>query len=163
MRIIGIDPGLTKTGWGIIDIKNNNISFIATGTIYSSAKDPISQRLYHFYQELSRVIDDYQPEIASIEETFININPLSSLKLGHIRGAIILTVAKKNITVFEYSATAVKKTIFGNGRADKNQIKMMVKILLPKAVPNTEDEADALALAICHFHHSQQFIKKLDF
>ena len=153
MKIIGIDPGLTKTGWGIIEVnKNNLLQFIACGTIYSKATETIDKRLKHFYKELSLVIELYRPEFSAIEEVFINVNPLSSLKLGHIRGALILTIANYNLEIAEYSTTAIKKTIVGNGRADKKQIQLMVKMLMPKAEFKTEDEADALATAICHFH-----------
>ncbi len=153
MKIIGIDPGLTKTGWGIIEVsKNNLLQFVACGTIYSKATEKIDKRLKHFHQELSTIIELYQPKFSAIEETFINVNPLSSLKLGHIRGALILTIANYNLEVAEYSTTAIKKTIVGNGRADKKQIQLMVKMLIPKAEFKTEDEADALATAICHFH-----------
>jgi crossover junction endodeoxyribonuclease RuvC len=149
MRIIGIDPGLTKTGVGIIDVKNNALSFVAAYTIYSSSNDPISFRLQHFHKSLIEIISLHKPEVAAIEETFVNQNPLSSLKLGHVRGALILTLGICNLKVFEYSPTAVKKAIVGVGRAEKEQIQAMIKILLPKASFKTEDEADALAVAIC--------------
>ena len=150
MRIIGIDPGLTKTGIGIIEAKNNSLSFISAHTIYSSPSDPIAHRLNHFHTSLIDIIKLHKPDLVAIEETFVNKNPLSSLKLGHVRGALILTSAICNLKVFEYSSTAVKKAIVGVGRAEKEQIQMMVKILLPKAEFKTEDEADALAIAICH-------------
>ncbi len=148
-KIIGIDPGLTKTGIGIISIYNNQINFVMSSTIYSKANWDLSDRLSHFYQELTKILEEYQPDIAAIEETFINVNPLSSLKLGHVRGALMLTIGLKNIKIYEYSTTAIKKSIVGVGRADKNQMQMMVKVLLPKANFKTEDEADALAAAIC--------------
>lgn len=150
MRIIGIDPGLTKTGIGIIDVKNNALSFVASHTIYSSANDPIAERLQHFHKSLIEIISLHKPEVAAIEETFVNQNPLSSLKLGHVRGSLILTLGICNLKVFEYSATAIKKAVVGVGRAEKTQIQAMIKILLPKADFKTKDEADALATAICH-------------
>lgn len=150
MRIIGIDPGLTKTGIGVIEVKNNAISFIASETIYSSAQDEISIRLQHFHKNLVEIINLYKPQVAAIEETFVNKNPLSSLKLGHVRGSLILTLGICNLKVFEYSSTAIKKAVVGVGRAEKNQVQAMIKILLPKATFKTEDEADALATAICH-------------
>lgn len=149
-RIIGIDPGLTKTGVGIIEVKNNQIYFVAAETIYSKPVDPLVVRLNHFYHTLTQIIKLYKPTESAIEETFVNINPVSSLKLGHVRGALILSLGLCDLKVTEYSATAVKKAIVGVGRAEKNQIQMMVKILLPKADFKTEDEADALAVAICH-------------
>lgn len=154
MKIIGIDPGLTKTGVGIIEVKNNSLSFIAATTIYSSPKDPMATRLQHFHDTLSDFIKLHQPHESAIEETFINENPLSSLKLGHVRGALILSLGLHGLKVSEYSATAVKKAVVGVGRAQKDQIQMMIKVLLPKAVFKTEDEADALAVAICHNSHS---------
>ncbi len=155
MKIIGIDPGLTKTGIGIIEVKNNLLSFVAAQTIYSSPKDPMAHRLRHFHNSLSDILKLYQPDESAIEETFINQNPLSSLKLGHVRGALILGLGLHGLKVSEYSATAVKKSIVGIGRAEKEQIQMMVKVLLPKAVFKTEDEADALAVAICHNSYSR--------
>lgn len=155
MKIIGIDPGLTKTGVGIIEVKNNTLSFIASRTIYSKPTDPFAARLNHFYTELTEIIKIYKPDEAAIEETFVNKNPTSSLKLGHARGALILTLSLCDLKVAEYSATAVKKAIVGVGRAEKEQVQMMVKILLPKADFKTEDEADALAVAICHNNHGR--------
>ena len=156
MKIIGIDPGLTKTGVGIIEVRNNTLAFIASETIYSSPSDPLATRLQHYHQELVRIIKTYQPDEAAIEETFVNQNPTSSLKLGHARGALILTLGLCGLRVSEYSATAVKKAVVGVGRAEKNQIQMMVKILLPKAAFKTEDEAYALAVAICHNNHQRR-------
>jgi crossover junction endodeoxyribonuclease RuvC len=155
MRIIGIDPGLTKTGIGIIEVKNNSLTFIASQTIYSSPQDKIATRLQHFHEKLIETVNIYKPQIAAIEETFVNKNPLSSLKLGHVRGSLILSLAICNLPVFEYSTTAVKKAVVGVGRAEKNQIQAMIKILLPKANFKTEDEADALAVAICHNSHNR--------
>jgi crossover junction endodeoxyribonuclease RuvC len=154
MRIIGIDPGLTKTGVGIIEVKNNTLSFIASETIYSNPADPLFTRLTHFHDSLSKIIKTHQPFEAAIEETFLNVNPTSSLKLGHARGALILSLGIHGLKVWEYSATAVKKAVVGVGRAEKAQVQMMVKILLPKANFKTEDEADALAIAICHNNNS---------
>jgi crossover junction endodeoxyribonuclease RuvC len=153
MRIIGIDPGLTKTGVGIIDVVNNSISFVASETIYSKPSEPFAKRLNHFHDSLSKIVKIYNPDQAAIEETFVNSNPLSSLKLGHARGALILTLSLCGLKVSEYSTTAVKKAVVGVGRAEKHQIQMMVKILLPKSNFKTEDEADALAVAICHNNH----------
>jgi len=153
MKILGIDPGLTKTGLGIIEVKNNSLSFIASHTIYSSPSDQISVRLQHFHKNLIEIVSAYKPDVAAVEETFVNKNPLSSLKLGHVRGALILTAGICNLPVFEYSATAIKKAVVGIGRAEKEQVQMMIKILLPKAQFKTEDEADALAAAICHNSH----------
>ncbi len=154
MRIIGIDPGLTKTGVGIIEVKNNSLSFVASHTIHTSPSDQLAVRLKQFHDSLTEIIKLHQPHEAAIEETFINVNPTSSLKLGQARGALILTLGLCGLKVSEYSATAIKKAIVGVGRAEKAQIQTMVKILLPKANFKTEDEADALAVAICHNNHS---------
>lgn len=150
MRIIGIDPGLNKTGFGIIEVNNNNLSFIACGTIATKAEDNLTIRLNNLHTSLTKVIEQFKPDEAAIEETFVNNNPLSSLKLGQARGALILSLALCNLKITEYSTTAVKKTIVGVGRADKNQIATMIKILLPSAKCHGEDESDALAVAICH-------------
>jgi len=153
-KIIGIDPGLTKTGWGVIEAVNNSFKFIACGTIHTDATLDLSSRLHSLHQKLDEAIKLYQPREAAIEETFINVNPLSSLKLGHARGALMLTLGLHKISVFEYSTTAVKKAVVGKGRAEKHQIAAMVKILLPKAQFKTEDEADAIATAICHVNNN---------
>lgn len=153
MKIIGIDPGLTKTGVGIIEIKNNNLFFVAAETIYTKPSEPFAERLHSFHRAITDIVTTHKPDAAAIEETFLNSNPTSSLKLGHARGALILSLSLCDLTVAEYSTTAVKKAVTGVGRADKNQIQAMVKILLPKVNFQTEDEADALAVAICHYHH----------
>lgn len=157
MRIIGIDPALTKTGWGIIENINNSLKFVACGTIKTNNKDELPVRLNKIHKELIEAISLYKPKVAAIEETFINNNPLSSLKLGHARGCIILTLAICKIPVVEYSATAIKKSIVGVGRAEKQQIQSMVNILLPqsKNYIKTEDEADALATAICYINNKK--------
>jgi crossover junction endodeoxyribonuclease RuvC len=159
MKIIGIDPGLTKTGVGIIEVKNNNLFFVASETIYSKPTEPLVTRLAHFHNSLTQIIKTHDLFEAAIEETFVNVNPVSSLKLGHARGALILSLGLCGLKVSEYSATAVKKAIVGVGRAEKAQIQMMVKVLLPKANFKTEDEADALAIAICHSSNSRQMVK----
>ncbi|MDX2082707.1 MAG: crossover junction endodeoxyribonuclease RuvC [Rickettsiales bacterium] len=157
MKILGVDPGLTKTGLGIIEVKNNSLHFIASATIHTSPSDFLSNRLQKFHQNLVEFISLHQPNEAAIEETFINNNPVSSLKLGHARGALILTLGLCNLKVAEYSTTAVKKAVVGVGRADKDQIQAMIKILLPKAGFKSEDEADALAVAICHQNNKRTF------
>ncbi len=157
MKILGVDPGLTKTGLGIIEVKNNSLYFIASTTIHTSASDLLATRLKQFHDSVTDFINLHQPHEAAIEETFINSNPTSSLKLGHARGALILSLALCGLRVHEYSTTAVKKAVVGIGRADKNQIQTMVKILLPKANFKSEDEADALAVAICHNNNRRMF------
>lgn len=155
MRIIGIDPALTKTGWGIIDVKGNAFKCLGSGTIKTDGKAPLANRLHQMHQELLQVISLYKPQECAIEETFINTNPLSSLKLGHARGALILTAGLCSLPIFEYSSTAIKKATTGVGRAQKQQIQAMIKILLPQSQAKTEDEADALATAICHANNKK--------
>jgi crossover junction endodeoxyribonuclease RuvC len=152
--ILGIDPGLTKTGWGIISVKQNNISYIASGTIHTDAKQEMAERLNFLHQNISQILSNYKPDEAAIEETFVNKNPVSSLKLGQARGAIILSLSLANIKIAEYASTSVKKAVVGVGRAEKHQVGAMIKILLPKSNCKSEDEADALAVAICHNNNS---------
>jgi crossover junction endodeoxyribonuclease RuvC len=152
-RVLGIDPGLNRTGWGVIDVDGNRLTFVAAGTIISSAKQPLSERLFYLGEELEKVITLYTPDMCAIEETFVNKNPLSSLKLGHARGALMLTAARHNLIPHEYAATLVKKAIVGVGRAEKSQMMMMIQQLLPQSNVTSEDAADALAVAICHVNH----------
>jgi len=148
--ILGIDPALTQSGWGIISCHKNNLSFVACGTIITNPKQPLDERLCHIYQSISEVIYLHKPDEIAIEEVFVNKNAVSSLKLGHARGVLMLSGAVAGIKIYEYASTSIKKTVVGVGRADKNQIGVMIKYLLPKAVVKSEDEADALAVAICH-------------
>lgn len=152
--ILGIDPGLQHTGWGIIKMQDNALFFVACGAVHSKPKDELSKRLFSISDGLKEVIATYQPDQCAIEETFLNKNPMSSLKLGHARGAVMLTVSLAGLSISEYAATLVKKTVVGVGRAEKAQVMMMVKQLLPKADITSEDAADALAVAICHTQHS---------
>ncbi len=151
-RILGIDPGLTHTGWGIITSHNHQLSFVACGRISPPAKVAMAERLNHLHDELSRVIALHQPDEAAIEETFVNVSGSSSLKLGQARGALMLTVSLAKLALFEYSATQVKKSVVGNGHASKEQIAMMVKTLLPQSKATSADSADALAVAVTHSH-----------
>ena len=149
MKIIGIDPGLNKTGWGVVEIQNNNFVYVGSGAIHNNVKLPICDKIKHIYSELEKILDLYRPDVGAIEETFVNKNPLSSLKLGHARGVAMLAMANFGLVVHEYSPNLIKKTITGAGKADKRQIGVMVKMLLPKSNVKTEDEADALAIAMC--------------
>lgn len=152
--ILGIDPGLNKTGWGIIAKNGNRLSYIACGVIKSDSKQPMPLRLLALCDGLREVIELYKPDECAIEETFVNKNPSSSLKLGHARGALMLTASLAGLNPYEYAATLVKKSIVGVGRAEKNQVAVMVQHLLPGARISSEDAADALAVAICHSSHS---------
>lgn len=153
MRIIGIDPGLQTTGYGIIDIKGNACSHVTSGTVKSNPKETLSERLLTLSVGLKHIISQHNPELAAIEETFVNVNAASTLKLGNARGAILLTLAQAGLPVTEYAATLVKKSIVGVGRAEKDQVGMMVKILLRDVDQSSHDALDALAIALCHAHH----------
>ncbi len=156
-RLLGIDPGLNNTGWGMINVSGNHLKYIACGTIKTDSKQPLADRLLTISKGLSIVIDRYSPTDSAIEETFVNKNAGSSLKLGHARGAIMLTVSLAGLPIKEYSATKVKKSVVGVGRADKEQVSMMVKVIMPDAIIDGYDAADALAVAICHSHHANSY------
>ncbi len=153
-RILGIDPGLVKTGWGIIDHLGSSLKFVACGIIKPDSTTPLADRLATLSTGISKVIAEYKPDECAIEETFVNKNAMSSLKLGHARGALMLTVSLARIPLAEYAATLVKKSVTGAGRAEKNQVGIMVKHLMPTAKFDSEDAADALAVAICHSSHA---------
>jgi len=152
-RIIGIDPGLNVTGWGVIDSQGNRLSFVAAGQVKTDAKLPLADRLKTLHEGLSKVLIAYKPQEAGIEETFMNTNALSSLKLGHARGALMLSVSIENIPLTEYAARLVKKSVVGSGKAEKEQVAAMVKMIMPSTKAETADAFDALAVAICHAHH----------
>ena len=152
-RIIGLDPGLRITGWGVIEVKGNHLKYIAHGTVTPMQKAAFADRLCQLYTGLVEVLETYHPQEASIEETFVNQNPTSTLKLGMARGVVLLAPAKEGLAVAEYSANHIKKTVTGVGHATKDQIAMMVARLLPESRGVTLDAADALATAICHAHH----------
>lgn len=154
-RILGLDPGLRNAGWGIIDTQGNRLLHVAHGIVHSEAKLPLSTRLQQIYQGLQQIITQYQPDEAAVEETFVNANAASALKLGMARGVVLLAPAMHALVIGEYSANKVKKSVVGVGHADKNQVAIMVQRLLPTAGPVTADAADALAVAICHAHHRQ--------
>ena len=151
--IIGIDPGLQHTGWGVLTISGNQLSFVASGTIHTDAKTPMPQRLRELHDGLQKIINIYKPQEAALEETFVNKNNASSLKLGQARGAIMLSVNLAGLELAEYSANLVKKSVVGSGHAGKEQVAMMVKILLPASDAKGADAADALAVAFCHANH----------
>jgi len=153
MRILGIDPGLQKTGWGLIESSGNSLRYVASGLIRSKPKEAMSERLATLYYGLVAVIEEYVPEEAAIEETFVNKNPASALKLGQARGVLLMVPAIKSISVAEYGANKIKKSIVGSGHAAKQQMGMMIKTLLPACGTLSEDEADALAVAITHAHY----------
>ena len=153
MRLIGLDPGLRVTGWGIIEAADGKLRHVADGVVRSKTSDAMAQRLCAIHDGLRNVIETYRPESAAVEETFVNRNPQSTLKLGLARGVVILVPARAGLEVAEYAANRVKKSVTGTGHAAKDQVKMMVKTLLPQAEIQTADAADALAVAICHAHY----------
>ena len=154
MRLIGLDPGLRLTGWGIVDVDGNRLRHVAHGVVRVAADQPLALRLNDLFEGVSAVIEAHRPMEAAVEETFVNANPGSTLKLGQARGVVMLAPARHSLAVFEYAANLVKKSVTGAGHADKQQIAMMVGRLLP-GVEATADAADALAVAICHAHHRE--------
>jgi len=150
---IGIDPGLVNTGWGVITALNNSLSFVASGIITVDAKLSIEQRLAKIHHGISEVITLYNPHECAMEDIFVNSNNLSSLKLGYARAVAILAIGLAQKSFFEYAPNAVKKTVTGKGKADKQQVQYMVNQILPKAKVSNEHAADALAVAICHANH----------
>ncbi|OQW54456.1 crossover junction endodeoxyribonuclease RuvC [Candidatus Raskinella chloraquaticus] len=155
VRIIGIDPGLRRTGWGVIEHAGSRLSFVACGVLMIPADVALSERLKAIHDGLRDVIVTFEPQDAAVEVTFVSINPESTLKLGQARGVALLVPALAGLQVGEYAANLVKKTVVGAGHADKAQIRRMVEILLPTAKITSADAADALAIAITHAHHRQ--------
>ncbi len=153
VRIIGIDPGLRNTGWGVIEQDGQRLSYVADGSVHSEADADLAKRLLQIHTQLLVVIQQFAPDEAAIEETFVNTDARATLKLGQARGAAMLAPALLKIPVAEYAPNTVKKTVVGAGHAEKDQVKHMVRMLLPKAKMLTADSTDALAIAICHAHH----------
>lgn len=160
MRIIGLDPSISSTGWGIIDVNGNRLSYVADGFIATNAKAPLTQRLHTIHNELRRVIELYKPDEASIEITFLNSNPETSLKLSMARGVVFLMPALYNIPLYEYEPNKIKKALTGVGRGEKSQVETMVKILLPGCQPKNNDSSDALAIAITHTNLRNSYTNK---
>lgn len=155
IRIIGIDPGLRRTGWGIVETLGNSLRFVASGTITSDAKYDLASRLCQLHEGLTGIVHGHKPDEAAVEQTFVNKDAVATLKLGQARGIALLVPALAGLPVAEYAPNAVKKAVIGVGHGEKKQIHMMVKVLMPKATFDTDDAADALAIAICHTHHRQ--------
>ncbi len=153
IRIIGIDPGLRRTGWGILESDGVRLSYVASGLITSDSEDDLAYRLREIYQGLIEVIASFKPLEAAVEETFVNKDARATLKLGQARGMALLAPAQRGLRVAEYAPNVIKKTVTGTGHGEKRQIAAMVGFLLPKAKFESADEADALAIAICHASH----------
>jgi crossover junction endodeoxyribonuclease RuvC len=161
IRIIGIDPGLRRTGWGVIDVDGNRLIHIGCGSVGTRDKAALAARLLELHDGLARVIDQFAPMEAAVEATFVNKDAAATLKLGQARGVAMLIPARAGIAVAEYAPNLVKKTIIGTGHGEKEQIRAMLRVLLPKADPPSHDAADALAIAVCHAHHRQSLVLKV--
>lgn len=153
IRILGLDPGLRRTGWGVIECAGSRLTYIASGAVTSTPSETLAYRLRELFEGISGIIASFQPGEAAVEETFVNENPRSTLKLGQARGMALLAPAMQGIAVAEYTPNLIKKSVVGSGHAEKHQIEAMIGYLLPKAKPDSADAADALAIAICHAHH----------
>jgi crossover junction endodeoxyribonuclease RuvC len=160
-RILGIDPGLRRTGWGVIEVDGNRLIFVGCGSVEPPEGLPLAGRLLAIHEGLAAVLGDFKPVEAAVEQTFVNKDGVATLKLGQARGVAMLAPAMFGLAVSEYAPNQVKKTVVGAGHADKNQVLMMLKILLPKAEPKSPDAADALAIAITHAHHRQNAALRL--
>ncbi len=153
VRIVGLDPGLRNTGWGVIESEGSRLIYVADGSVHSDADMPLAERLLQIHEQIIRVLKDFEPDEAAIEETFVNKDARATLKLGQARGVVMLAPASLKIPVSEYAPNVIKKSVVGAGHAEKDQVKHMVRLLLPKATMKSKDSVDALAIAICHAHH----------
>ena len=153
MRLLGLDPGLQRTGWGVVDVDGNHVRFRAAGVVTTDPALSLAGRLCMLYQGLDEVVRDQRPDAAAVEETVVNVNGASSLKLGHARGVVLLVAAHAGLEVAEYASKTVKRAVVGTGGAQKRQVAMMVATLLPGSGRPVADAADALAVALCHAHH----------
>ena len=153
MRVLGLDPGLRHTGWGVIDVAGNRLTHVADGVVHAATDQPLAIRLVLLFRQIISVLERFDPDDAAVEETFVNRNPASTLKLGVARGVVLLAPAERGLPVTEYSANLVKKAVVGAGHAEKTQVQLMVRRLLPDCDGTAPDAADALAVAICHANH----------
>jgi crossover junction endodeoxyribonuclease RuvC len=154
MRVLGLDPGLRHTGWGVIDVAGNRLVHVADGVVHAATDQPLATRLVSLFRQIRAVLERFQPDEAAVEETFVNRNPASALRLGVARGVALLAPAEHGLPVAEYSANLVKKAVVGVGHAEKAQVQLMVRRLLPGWAGHEPDAADALAVAICHAQHA---------
>ncbi|MEJ7847334.1 MAG: crossover junction endodeoxyribonuclease RuvC [Pyrinomonadaceae bacterium] len=155
MRVLGIDPGSETLGWGVVEGSGLKYSLVDFGTVKSKPREVFSKRLLKAYEGVAEIIEKFQPDVVSIEEAFYSINVNVAMKLGQVRGVILLLAEQKGIKIAEYAPRLIKQTVVGYGNAEKQQVGEMVRVLLRlKTVPNPHDAADALAIAICHFHHA---------
>jgi crossover junction endodeoxyribonuclease RuvC len=161
IRILGIDPGLRRTGWGLVTVEGNRLLYVACGSVNTDDKATLAARLVTIHDGLQRVIAEFQPEEAAVEQTFVNRGATATLKLGQARGIALLVPALAGLPVAEYAPNLIKKTVVGAGHGEKAQIRMMIGVLLPRADPQSDDAADALAIAVCHAHHRQSVTARL--
>src|SRR5579863_3379210 len=158
IRILGIDPGLRRTGWGVVEIAGNRLGFIGCGSVTSNDRDSMAMRLLAIHDGLMRILDEFRPDEAAVEATFVNKDANATLKLGQARGIAMVVPARAGVPVAEYAPNLVKKSIVGAGHGDKAQVRMMIGVLLPKADPSSDDAADALAIAVTHAHHRTSLV-----
>ena len=155
MKVLGIDPGSETLGWGVVEGSGLKYNLVDYGTVKSSPKDAFSKRLLKIYNDLETIITKFEPDSLSVEEAFYANNVKVALKLGQVRGVVLLLGEKSNLSIAEYAPRLIKQTVVGYGNAEKHQVQEMVKLLLRmKEIPQPHDAADALAIAICHFHHA---------
>lgn len=153
IRILGIDPGLRRTGWGVVACEGNRLAYVACGSVETDAKAPLAERLMVIHRSLTQIVAEMRPDEAAVEATFVNRDAAATLKLGQARGIAMVVPALAGLPVAEYAPNLIKKTIVGAGHGEKQQIRMMIGVLLPRADPQSEDAADALAIAVTHAHH----------
>ena len=155
MRVLGIDPGSETLGWGIVEGSGLKYAAVEFGVVKSNPRQPFAKRLANIYEGVSAVIESFQPDVVSIEEAFYAVNAGVAIKLGQVRGVMLLLAEQRGVEIAEYAPRLIKQTVVGYGAAEKRQVQEMVKVLLRlKAIPTPHDAADALAIAICHFHHA---------
>ncbi len=155
MRVLGIDPGSETLGWGVVDGTGTKYTLVDFGTVRSNTRDPFSRRLLNIYDAVADLIGLHSPDVLSVEDTFYAVNVGVALKLGQVRGLMLLLAEQHGMKIAEYAPRLIKQTVVGHGNAEKQQVQQMVKILLNmKTIPTPHDAADALAIAICHFHHA---------
>lgn len=155
IRVVGFDPGLQRTGWGVVDVDGHRLKAVACGVVTALVAQSLADRLAELFRGVQAVLEAHAPVEAAVEETFLNKNPGSTLKLGHARAVSLLAPALAGLAVHEYSAKLVKKSVVGTGQATKEQVAMMVQRLLPGMSGQAGDASDALAVAICHAHHRE--------
>ncbi len=161
IRILGIDPGLRRTGWGMVEIAGNALSFIGCGSVTTRDAVGLALRLLAIHDGLMRILEEFRPDEAAVEATFVNKDATATLKLGQARGIAMVVPARAGVPVAEYAPNLVKKSIVGAGHGDKTQVRMMIGVLLPKADPTSDDAADALAVAVTHAHHRRSVVLRV--